>query len=151
MHVRQSAMCILHWCARVFTVYCTVGSFDDHTHDGIMNVRSKPGYISVARWWYCLGRPLVLSVFLNVKFLERPSFTGSCSKTLLVEVVVLTLLGPGLYKNFLPWRFILTQIFSGLRYKSDDAGLIPEQNQQESSFNWIRYILNIQVMHKVVL
>ena len=114
-YVYMYTVCILHWCARVFTVYCTVGSFDDHTHHGIMNVRSKPGYISVARWWYCLGRPLVLSAFLNVKFFERPSFTESCSKTLLVEVAVLTLLGPGLYKNFL----ILTQIFSDLRYKSD--------------------------------
>ena len=63
--VHQNAMCILHWCARVFTVYCTVGSFDDHTHHGIMNVRSKPGYISVAKWWYCMGRPLVLSVLSN--------------------------------------------------------------------------------------
>ena len=72
--------------------------------------------------------------FSFVKFFERPSFTGSCSETLLVEVAVL-MLGPGLYKNFLPQRFISTQIFLGLRYKSDDAGLVPEQNQQESSFN----------------
>ena len=41
VHVRQSvicilhcAICILHWCACVFTVYCTVGSFDDHVHHG---------------------------------------------------------------------------------------------------------------------
>ena len=41
VHVRESAICILHraicilhWCARVFTIYCTVGSFDDHAHHG---------------------------------------------------------------------------------------------------------------------
>ena len=99
-------ICILHWCAHVFTVYCTVDSFDDHAHHGIMNVRSKPGYISVARWWYCMGRPAVLSVFLNVKFLERPGFTGSCSETLLVEITVCNLLGPVVTHCWLRSQFL---------------------------------------------
>ena len=33
-YVLHHAIYILHWCTRVFTVYCTVGSFDDHTHHG---------------------------------------------------------------------------------------------------------------------
>ena len=39
--MHQSAICILHhaiyimyWCTRVFIIYCTVGSFDDHAHHG---------------------------------------------------------------------------------------------------------------------
>ena len=34
VHVRQSAICILHSDARVFTIYYTVGYFDDHAHHG---------------------------------------------------------------------------------------------------------------------